>query len=215
MDGTLLRCSPKIKILGITVDEHLTFKEHVREVAARAGRKLSMIRRVSDLLDEKGCVTLYNSQVRSLMEYCPLTWSSCAPSHLNLLEDIQRRAKRLMDWKAPGHRSQYQLQPLSPRREISALCVFFKLHKQGCEHLGSLRMKKTQLPTPYIRGSDRRNEELNVPFARTAQFLRCFQPKYVRLWNELVRSTDLASLAKLQDFKVAVHRWRLPHYILS
>ena len=158
-------------------------------------------------------MALYNSQVRSLMEYCPLTRSSCANSHLNLLEDIQRRAKSLMDWKAPGHCSQYQLQPLSHRREISALCVFYKVHKQGCEHLSSLRMKKASLPTHYIRGSERRKEELNVPFVRTAQYLRCFQPKYVRLWNDMVRSTDHTSLANPQDFKVAAHRWRLPHHI--
>ena len=58
MDATLLRCSRKIKIIDITVDQRLTFKEHAREVAARACRKLSMILRVSDLLDEDGCLTL-------------------------------------------------------------------------------------------------------------------------------------------------------------
>ena len=97
MDATLLRCSRKNKIVDITVDQHMTFKEHAGEVAARAGSKLSMILQLSDLLAEKGCVTLCSSQIRSLMGYYPLTWSTGALLRLYLLEDIQRRVKRLMD----------------------------------------------------------------------------------------------------------------------
>ena len=140
MGGVEIKLAPSIRLLGITVDEKLTFASHVREIAARASRKLSSIRRISSLLDHNGCCILYKSQVRPMMEYCPLTWSSCSKSHSDLLEVVQRRAKRLIDSKAPTGSSGLKLQPLQHRREVSALCVFYKVHRLNLLHLSALNM---------------------------------------------------------------------------
>ncbi|ROT68876.1 hypothetical protein C7M84_012938 [Penaeus vannamei] len=59
-----------------------------------------------------GICTLYAAQVRSLMEYAPLTWSSCPPSYLGLLDKIQQRAQRLICLKAPPDQSSPLMQPL-------------------------------------------------------------------------------------------------------
>ena len=69
-----------INILGVQIDSRLTFTNHVREIAKKAARKLACIHCIAPLLDGNGCYTLYNSRVRSLMEYCPLVWSGC-PHH--------------------------------------------------------------------------------------------------------------------------------------
>ncbi|KAG0716749.1 hypothetical protein GWK47_008954 [Chionoecetes opilio] len=65
---------------GVGVDSGLTYTSHVRKVAKDVAWKLSCIRRVAHLLDAQGVGTLYKSQVRSLMEYSPLAWSSCPPA---------------------------------------------------------------------------------------------------------------------------------------
>ena len=61
-----------INILGVQFDEKLTFTDHVRELANRAAKKFACLRRVAHLLDERGCTMIYNSHIRSIMEYAPL-----------------------------------------------------------------------------------------------------------------------------------------------
>ena len=209
MDGKELTYNDAINILGIEIDCRLTFTNHVREIAKKAARKLACIRRIATLLDSNGCYTLYNSQVRSLMEYCPLVWSSCPPSYLRLLDRIQNRAQRLVSLKTNESDRQQSFQPLQHRREVAALCVLYKVHRQNIPHLAALRLEPRTPALHDTRNSSARCQELQVPFGRTDQYLRSFHPKYARLWNKMVQQTTLICLPTLQAFKSAVHRWRL------
>ena len=186
------------------------------QVASRAATKLSCIRRIAHLLDAKGCSTLYKSQVQSLMEYCPLTWESCPRTYLNKLENVRRRAQRLIDAKEryehqqqqhPQGRPQQQLlQSLNHRRQVSGLCVMYKIHKMGVSHLSSLKSQPSACVT-HRRTRHGNERSLNVPFSRTEQHLRTFVPKYSRLWNSLLLATDLDASISMQTFKEGVHRW--------
>ena len=211
MDGKRLSYNDAINILGIQIDSGLKFTNHVREIAKKAARKLACIRRVATLLDGNGCYTLYNSQVRSLMEYCPLVWSSCPATYLGLLDRVQDRAQRLVSWKTNEHDQQRVFQPLQHRREVAALCVMYKVHRQNIPHLAPLRLEPKTPALHDTRTSSNRSQELMIPFARTEQYLRSFHPRYARLWNKMVQQTTLLYLPTLQAFKSTVHRWRLRH----
>ena len=211
MDGEKMTYNSAINILGIQIDNGLKFTKHVREIAKKAARKLACIRRIATLLDANGCYTLYNSQVRSLMEYCPLVWSSCPASYLGLLDRVQDRALRLVSLKTNLSDRLRVFQPLQHRRDVAALCVLYKVHRQKIPHLASLRLEPQTVALHDTRTSSNRGQELKIPFARTEQYLRSFHPKYARLWNEMVQQTTLLYMPTLQAFKSAVHRWRLLH----
>ena len=150
---------------------------------------------------------LYNSQVRSLMEYSPLTWSSCPPSYLTLLDKVQQRAQRLVQLKMQGNSPPIHFQPLQKRRDVSGLCVMYKAHKLNTPHLSALRLQQAASPTHNTRTSHSRSSELQVPFARTEQYKRTFLPKYSRLWNNMVQQTTYHNIESLQLFKSQIHRW--------
>ena len=211
MDGNELTYDSDINILGIQIDSALKFTNHVKVIAKKAARKLACIRRIASFLDGNGCYTLYNSQVRSLMEYCPLVWSSCPASYLGLLDRVQNRAQGLVSLKTNESERQRVFQPLQHRREVAALCVMYKVHRQNIPHLASLRLEPQTAALHDTRTSSTRGQELKVPFARTDQYLRSFHPKYARLWNKMVQQTTLLYLPTLQAFKSAVHKWRLQH----
>lgn len=211
VDGKTLDLTKEINILGVQFDNQLTFTSHVKDVAKRAARKLACVRRISHLLDSRGCCMLYNSQVRSLMEYSPLVWSSSPPSFLTLLDRVQNQARRLVEFKMRENDRPVYFQSLQHRRDVAALCVFYKVHQQNSPHLATLRLQP-EVPSTYnTRNSHSRSHELHVPFARTQTFLRTFLPKYSRMWNQLVRETDLQLSTSLQQFKTAVHLWRLQY----
>ncbi|KAG0719571.1 hypothetical protein GWK47_050170 [Chionoecetes opilio] len=85
-----------INILGMEVDSRISFDRHLETVVRRASLRLTLLRRVRHLLDADGFLRLYKAQVRSVMDYSPLTWMSSAQCHLSLLDKVQRRTERLI-----------------------------------------------------------------------------------------------------------------------
>ena len=59
-------------ILGVTIDNKLTFDNHIKSICRKAGQKLSALSRISPYLetDKKGL--LFKSMVKSQFNYCSL-----------------------------------------------------------------------------------------------------------------------------------------------
>ena len=207
VDDKTVKFSKEINILGITIDSGLTFTSHLKAVATKAGRKLSIIRRISHILNSNSIKILYSSQVLPVMEYCPLSWNGCPSSYLQKLDSVRDRAQRLIDWKRRLEEAPIILQQLQHRRNVSAMCVFYKVHRMRKEHLQCLRIAEATPVHHNLRNSNSRNLELHIPRSRTDQHLRSFLPKYTRMWNNLVRRTSLVRIGSLQAFKSGVHRW--------
>ena len=209
LEGKALPIQASINVLGVEFDKHLTFTNHVRDLARKCGSKLACIRRVSHLLDRNGCSVLYNSQIRPLMEYSPLVWSSCPPSYLRLLDRVQERARRLVENRMSNTDSPIFFQSLQHRRDVAGLCVFYKIHRLQCPHLASLRLSTATGSGYNIRRGNVTGHQLHVPFARTELYIRSFQPRYSRLWNKLVQDINLHQVFSMQQFKTRAHQWRL------
>ena len=195
-----------INILGVQFDNKLAFTHHVKDLATKAAKKLSCIRRVAKFLDQKGCISLYKSQVRSLMEYSPLSWASCPPSYLQLLDKIQDRAVRLASSRTNDPSEPMNIQPLRHRRDVAGLCTFYKIHILNYQQLSSLKLESSQVITATRDGDNRCGHEVIVPFARTESFLRSFHPYFSRLWNRVIRFVDARSLDTIQKFKTTVNK---------
>ncbi|KAK3857033.1 hypothetical protein Pcinc_036688 [Petrolisthes cinctipes] len=95
-DGAFLTPSRELKILGVTYDDKLTFKPHIMQLARTAAGQLASLRRISWLLDNRGRELLYKAQIRSSLEYSCLAWGGAAPSHIVVLDKVQRRAERII-----------------------------------------------------------------------------------------------------------------------
>jgi len=204
LEGRKIHLQESVNILGVEFDSGLTYTSHVRKVAKNAAWKLNCIRRVAHLLDAQGVDTLYKSQVRSLMEYSPLAWSSCPPSYLGLLDRVQARAQRLSRMRTPEGDVR-SLQPLQQRRDVAGMCVMYKVQRMHLPQLAALRLNP---PAPLPNRAAYNNEhQVAVPYARTEHYLRSFLPRYSRLWNTLVRQTDLHLTTSLQVFKSGVNVW--------
>ncbi|XP_070000716.1 uncharacterized protein [Penaeus vannamei] len=205
-DGRALPLQASISILGVEMNSALTFTGHVKTIARTAAWKLNCVRRISHL-DSQGISALYAAQVRSLMEYAPLTWSSCPPSYLGLLDKIQHRAQHLICLKAPPYQSSPLMQPLQQRRDVAGLCVIYKTHKQSAPHLTALHQPWAQLHSHTTRAAATGDDQLVIPFARTETFLHSFLPRYTRMWNHLVQQTQLHRTTSLHTFKSAANAW--------
>ena len=87
--------NPTPKILGITLDEKLTFMQHLQITEKKASRALKIIREVKgiDNVSTSKLLRLYSTLVRTIMEYRSTIWQ-CSKS-TSLLDRVQRKASAL------------------------------------------------------------------------------------------------------------------------
>ena len=84
-------CSPKL--LGVTLDEKLTFNQHILNIEKRAGKSLGMLREIKGIgnIKTKFLLQIYNSIVGSILQYASCVWNTGNREHLDRLNWIQRK----------------------------------------------------------------------------------------------------------------------------
>ena len=207
--GKCLKPEKNINLLGVNFDDKLNFIDHVKDMAEKCGKKLAAIRRISYFLNDKGCQVLYNSQVRPIMEYASLVWTSCPPSYLRLLDKIQKKAINLIQFKSADRNEGLVVQSLQHRRDVSALCVMYKIYVLNHNHLTPLKLQSAVTHAHNTRLNIRNDFELKVPFAHTSLFMRSFIPKYCILWNRFTSEVNVKEIDNMFTFKMTVNRWKI------
>ena len=90
----LKKTTPK-KLLGITIDEHLSFNEHLTNVCKRASRKLNALSRVSSFLSYQHKKVIANSFISGQFNYCPLIWMFSSIRSYRKINKLHERSLRL------------------------------------------------------------------------------------------------------------------------
>ena len=71
---TILMKVSTVKFLGITLDENLSFKDHVNKVTSNISKSIGVMRRLHCQLPANVVIKLYYSLVYSLLTYALLAW---------------------------------------------------------------------------------------------------------------------------------------------
>ena len=85
------------KDLGVIFDEKLIFRDHISKKAALANSNLGLIFRSFTYIDNAMFLNLYKSLVRPHLEYATSVWSPMYKKDSITLENIQKRATRLVN----------------------------------------------------------------------------------------------------------------------
>ena len=84
------------KDLGIKIDSHLNFDDHIAETVNKANRILGLIRRNFKDLNNSSFCALYKALVRSHLEYGQYVWSPYKLKHIDALEAVQRKSTKIL-----------------------------------------------------------------------------------------------------------------------
>ena len=77
IDDISLKPEPHVKILGVFLDDKLSFNQHVSISCTKAARQLNALARISRYLNISSRSLLYNRFVRSNFNYCAMVWHFC------------------------------------------------------------------------------------------------------------------------------------------
>ena len=84
------------KLLGITIDNKLTFDTHVSNLCNKASRKLNALSRISNLMNINQRRVIMKSFINSQFGYCPLIWMCHSRKLNNRINRIHERSLRIV-----------------------------------------------------------------------------------------------------------------------
>ena len=85
------------KDLGITMDSDFTFAGHISNKVKVANGIVGLIRRSFSFLDCKSFKKIFTAFVRPHLEYAQSVWAPHLCKYINMLENVQKRATKLVD----------------------------------------------------------------------------------------------------------------------
>ena len=83
VDNVSLPSSDAMKVLGIDIDDRLTFDGHVSNMCIKAGRQLNALQRLKGSLDRNSRMAIYKSFIMSTFNNCPLVWMFTSKTSLS------------------------------------------------------------------------------------------------------------------------------------
>ena len=85
-----------VKYLGLLVDEHLTWKEHINAISKKMSRSIGIITLLRPCMETKLLVNLYYSLVYSHIIYGIQVWGNASQGELGKIKVLQNKAVRVI-----------------------------------------------------------------------------------------------------------------------
>jgi len=123
LDGCKLTRVQEAKFLGITIDENLTWKNHVKDVCNKCSRNIGVLNKVKHYLPKYTLYQLYCTLVLPYLNYGILLWGNANNECLNKLFRLQKRALRIVS-------NSHYLCPTKPIFEKYGVLNIFDMYKK-------------------------------------------------------------------------------------
>jgi hypothetical protein len=96
MDGIPIKRTKTFNLLGLTLNETVSWNDHTNKIASKVGAAIGVIYRLRQTLPKKALMTIYNALILSHLHYCNILWGN-TPGKLLLLQQKALRAVSFSD----------------------------------------------------------------------------------------------------------------------
>ena len=101
---TIINTTDELKLLDVTIDEKLTFSEHISATCKKASSRVGVLMRLRKLIPVESKLRIYKAAILPYLTYCGVTWHFCKKSDSSKLDRINERGLRAVysgDWSSP------------------------------------------------------------------------------------------------------------------
>ncbi len=117
LDSHIIKAATTVELLGLTIDQHLSFKQHIEKTVNKCHGLIGVIRKAKHILPLSLLKLSYTALVRPHLENCSLTFASASKTNLAKLETVQKIASRIIC----GEKRDAHSEPLLRRLGLSTL----------------------------------------------------------------------------------------------
>ena len=116
------------KFLGLTINEHLSWKPHMQWLLQKLRCSYHVINKVKQYLDKSSLLTLYHSLINSYVQHCVISWCRGNVFMIQKLQKVSTKAINLINTKKLKNSNVFQQRNLltiqqSKQLEIANLCT--------------------------------------------------------------------------------------------
>ena len=97
VNGKVNTSTEIVKLLGVTIDNKLSFNEHIEGISRNASAKTKALLRIRRYLDQPKANILCNAYILSAFAYCPIIWMFCSKRSNNLIDSVYKRSIRTVE----------------------------------------------------------------------------------------------------------------------
>ena len=200
------------RLLGVKIDSKLLMREGVRALCVQAAWRVKALRRVRRFYNVRQMIQMYKSRVLSYIEAGSVAFFHASPSVLEPLDRIQSRFLRFLGVSEERAFLDFNLAPLSVRRQIAALGLIHRctLDKAPCALSAFFRRAGSSNAVYNTRlAASRHNKQVDDPIrGHESQPFKRSALGSVRVYNRLPQSVvDATSVGAFQtELQFAVRR---------
>ena len=210
-ERTLLQSEELVKLLGVWIDNKLTFEEHIKTMLKKGNQKLHALMRIKKYMSSEKLRILMKTFIESQFNYCPLLWMFHSRKLNKRINKLHERALRAV-YKDDDLTFEQLL-----RKDNS-----FTIHERNLQKLAILmyQVKHNMCPrpvqdifiqtnnAPVLRTRDENDvEHWVLPRVRTVnhgiETLRCRGPF---VWNLI--PDEIKESKSLESFKTEIGNWK-------
>ena len=96
IEGEIIVCELSVKLLGIKIDNQLTFSQHVLGICKNVSLKLHALARISNFMNQDKLRLIMKAFIESQFSYCPLIWMFHSRTLNSRINNLHERALRLV-----------------------------------------------------------------------------------------------------------------------
>ena len=203
------------KFLGITIDSHLTWNQHVTNISIAIAKGIGILYKVKNYLLEHSLLMIYNTLILPYLNYCNIVWGNCHKTKLNQIMLLQKKAVRICT------NSTY----LSHTNPLFHKLKVFKIHDINTLQIALFMFKyNKELLPPVFSNFFSYNKNIHSYPTRSRNDIHLNNPKNLlahkslrhhgpEIWNSL--PVDIKSEILLNTFKKRVKGLLLNQYITT
>lgn len=175
INNTPLTEITSIRDLGVVMDATLSFRNHFDSIISKASRLTGFVSRQMKIFNEPEIsILIYNSLIRSILEYCSTVWNPGYQVHSDRIERVQKRflyhltynnfkCKQLLSYES--RLSHFNMSSLHKRRKSLDLMFLFKVIHGIIDAPDILESLYISVPRPGSRLINRKT--FSLPICRT------------------------------------------------
>ena len=197
------------KILGVIIDNNLTWSQHIDKICKKITSNLWLLSRIKDYLSRDHRVQFYKTYIQPHIDYCNVIWGGTSQINLNRIFRLQKRAcKIILDYNVNDIMESMQ--------DLKILNVFDRLYLRKAKFM--YRVSRGETPQYVNELFQQRPQNENEPQLRSTSGLTFVPPRPNKeifkqsitysgpiIWNSL--PTTLRSVDNKNKFHSNFIKW--------